>query len=78
MAAEIRELNLQSAAAKDFLEKIDIRKKADEKGKLLQRLQESFHQKVSAIQAEAEAEIVAFGKELEITPVLWISVVLKF
>lgn len=78
LAAEIRELNLQSAAAKDFLEKLDIRKKADEKRKHLQRLQESFHQKVSDIQKEAEAEIDAFNKELEITPVLWISVVLKF
>lgn len=78
LAAEIRELNLQSAAAKDFLEKIDIRKKADEKRKRLQRLQESFHQKVSAIQTEAEAEIAAFNKKLEIEPILWISVVLKF
>lgn len=78
LAAEIRELNLQSAAAKDFLEKVDIRKKADEKRKHLQRLQESFHQKVSAIQAEAEAEIAAFNKKLEIEPILWISVVLKF
>lgn len=78
LAAEIRELNLQSAAAKDFLEKIDIRKKADEKRKHLQRLQESFHQKVSAIQEEAENEISTFNKELEIAPILWISVVLKF
>lgn len=78
LAAELRELNLQSAAAKDFLEKLDIRKKADEKRKHLQQLQEAFHQKVSAIQAEAEAEITAFDKELEISPILWISVVLKF
>ena len=78
LAAEIRELNLQSAAAKDFLKKLDIRKKADEKRKHLQRLQESFHQKVSAIQAEAEVEIAAFDKELKILPILWISVVLKF
>lgn len=78
LAAEIRELNLQSAAAKEFLEKVDIRKKADEKQKHLQRLQESFHQKVSAIRVEAESEIAAFNKELAITPILWISVVLKF
>lgn len=78
MAEEIRELYLQSAAAKDFLEKVDVRKKADEKRKHLQRLQESFHQKVSAIQAEAEEEINTFNKGLEIAPILWISVVLKF
>lgn len=77
-AAEIRELNLQSAAAKNFLEKVDIRKKAEDKKKHLQRLQESFHKKVSAIQEEAEAEIAAFNKGLEIAPILWISVVLKF
>ena len=78
LAAEIRELNLQSAAAKDFLEKLDIRKKADEKRRSLQRLQESFHQKVSAIQAEAEKEISRFNRDLEITPVLLVSIVLKF
>lgn len=78
LAAEIQELNRQSAAAQDFLEKLDIRKKADEKSKHLQRLQESFHQRVSAIQADAEAEIAAFNEGLEIAPILWISVVLKF
>lgn len=78
LAAEIQELNRQSAAAQDFLEKLDIRKKADEKSKHLQRLQESFHQRVSAIQADAEAEIAAFNQGLEIAPILWISVVLKF
>lgn len=78
LAAEIQELNFQSAAAKDFLEKLDIRKKADEKRRTLKRLQESFHQKVSAIQAEAEKEISRFNRDLEITPVLLVSIVLKF
>lgn len=78
LAAEIQELNLQSAAANEFLEKLDIRKKADEKRKHLQQLQESFHQKVSAIQTEAEKEISRFNRDLEITPVLLVSIVLKF
>ena len=78
MNAEITELNLQSAAAKDFLEKVDIRKKADEKRKQLQKFQESFHKKVSAIQEEAAKEIAEFDKQFEINPFLLINIVLKF
>lgn len=78
MNAEITELNLQSAAAKDFLEKVDIRKKADEKRKQLQKFQESFHKKVSAIQVEAQKEIADFDRQFEINPFLLINIALKF
>lgn len=78
MNTEITELNLQSAAAKDFLEKMDIRKKADEKRRQLQKVQESFHKKVSAIQEEAKKEIDDFDKQFEISPFLLINIVLKF
>lgn len=78
MNNEIMELNLQSTAAKDFLEKVDIRKKADEKRKQLQKIQESFHKKVSAIQEEAKKEIADFDKQFEISPFLLINIVLKF
>lgn len=78
MNNEIMELNLQSTAAKDFLEKVDIRKKADEKRKQLQKIQESFHKKVSAIQEEAKKEITNFDKQFEISPFLLINIVLKF
>lgn len=78
MKAEITELNYQSAAAKDFLEKVDIRKKADEKKEQLQKFQESFHKKVTAIQEEAQKEIDEFNKQFEIKPLLLINIVLKF
>ena len=78
MNAEITELGLQSAAAKDFLEKVDIRKKADEKRKQLQKFQESFHKTVSAIQEDAQKEIADFDRQFEINPFLLINIVLKF
>ena len=78
MNSEITELNLKSAAAKDFLEKVDIRKKADEKRTQLQKFQESFHKKVSAIQEEAKKEIAEFDKQFDIIPFLLINIVLKF
>lgn len=78
VAAGIQELYFQSAIAKDFLMKVDIRKKTAEKQKQLQHLQESFHKNISAIQAEAEREITTFDRSFDITPILLISVVLKF
>lgn len=76
--AEIKELYRQSALAKDFLEKIDIRKKAEEKKKQLLHLQESFHKKMSGIQEEAAKEIEDFNKQFDIQPFLLINIVLKF
>lgn len=78
MAAEVLQLNFESAQAKEFLEKLDIKKKAAEKQKQLEKLQESFHSRVSKIQEEAQQEIEHFNKQLEINPMLVISVVLKF
>lgn len=76
--AEIEDLTAQAAAAKEFLQKVDIRKKVDEKRKQLQKVQTAFHQKVSAIQAEAEKEIAEFNQQFDINPVLLVNVVLKF
>ena len=78
MTTEIEELSAQAAAAKDFLQKIDIRKKVEEKKKQLQKLQTAFHQKVSSIQAEAEREISDFNQQFDIQPILLVNVVLKF
>lgn len=78
MLSEIGELHTQEAAAKEFLEKVDIRKKADAKRAQLQKLQESFHKRVSAIQAEAEKEIVEFNRQYDINPILLVNIVLKF
>lgn len=76
--SEMDELSTEEAAAKDFLEKIDIRKKIDEKKKYLQRLQESFHKRVSYIQEEAQKEIKNFDDQFNITPILLVNIVLKF
>jgi len=78
MSSEIMELVLQEGEAKEFLKKVDIRKKSDEKRKQLQKFQESFHKKVSGIQAEAVKEIQAFNKQFDIHPILLVNVVLKF
>lgn len=78
MTTEIEELSAQAAAAKDFLQKIDIRKKVEEKKKQLHKVQTAFHQKVSSIQAEAEREISDFNQQFDIQPILLVNVVLKF
>lgn len=78
MTSEIEQLSAQAAAAKDFLQKIDIRKKVEEKKKQLQKVQTAFHQKVSSIQVEAEREIADFNQQFDIHPILVVNVVLKF
>ena len=78
MTTEIEEQSAQAAAAKDILQKNDIRKKVEEKKKQLQKLQTAFHQKVSSIQAEAEREISDFNQLFDIQPILLVNVVLKF
>ena len=78
MNAEIAELSAEATAAKDFLEKVDIRKKVDEKKKQLQKVQTAFHQKVASIQEESEREITEFNQQFDIQPILLVNVVLKF
>ena len=77
-AAEMRALNDQAAAAKDFLEKVDIRKEADKKKKSLEKLEQSFHARATAIQEEAARDIAAFNAGMKISPILVINTVLKF
>ena len=80
-AAEIKakaQAKIQEAAAKDFLEKVDIRKKVTEKQRHIREFQESFHQRVSAIHAEAAQEISAFNGKCDINPILFVNIVLKF
>ena len=77
-AAEMRALDEQAAAAKDFLEKVDIRKEADKKKKHLEKLEQDFHAKATAIQAEVARDIVAFNESMKICPVLVVNTVLKF
>ena len=78
MQAEITALEEQASAAKDFLEKVDIRKKITEKRKALIKFQSDFHKKVSAIQAAAWQETKEFAQTLEIQPLLLVNIVLKF
>lgn len=76
--AEIADLSVEEFSAKEFLRKVDIRKKVDEKVKQLQKLQGTFHQKVSSFLEEAEKEIAEFNHQFDIVPVLVVNVVLKF
>lgn len=78
MSAEIKTLSAQALAAKNFMEKVELRRQSAEKEKQLQHMQTTFHQKVSSIQAEAEREIAAFNLQFNIQPLLLVNVVLKF
>lgn len=79
MNAEIEGLRKEEKTSNNFYEKIDIRKKADQKQKKLELFQASFHERGSRFRAEGEREIAEFNRSLEIdNPVLLISVVLKF
>lgn len=78
MQDEIKTLEAQEAAAKDFLEKVDIRKKITEKRQALIKFQASFHKKVSTIQQAGWDENKRFAESLEISPLLLVNIVLKF
>ena len=79
MNVEIEELREEEKASNNFYEKIDIRKKADQKQKKLELFQASFHERDSRFRADGEREIAEFNRNLEIdNPILLISVVLKF
>lgn len=79
MSTEIEELREQERASNNFYEKIDIRKKAEQKEKKLEEFQASFHERDTRFRAEGDKEIKAFNASLEIdNPILLISVVLKF
>ena len=68
----------QERASSNFYEKMDIRKKIDEKTIALQKYQESFHKKESDFIAEGEREIAEFNKQFDINPILLVNIVLKF
>ena len=79
MSAEIEELREQERASNNFYEKIDIRKKAEQKEKKLEEFQASFHEQDTRFRAEGDKEMKAFNASLEVdNPILLISVVLKF
>jgi len=79
MSAEVEALSEQERVSNNFYEKIDIRKKAEQKEKKLEAFQASFHERDTRFRAEGDQEIKAFNASLEIdNPVLLVSVVLKF
>ena len=78
MQAEITALEAQEVAAKDFLEKVDIRKKITEKRRALIKFQSDFHKKATQIQNAAWQEQKEFADRLEIQPLLLVNIVLKF
>ena len=78
MESEIDKLKEEERASDNFYEKIDIRKKIDEKSRALERFQASFHERGSKFKAEGEREIEEFNKQFDITPILNVNIVLKF
>jgi len=78
MKAEIDLLKEQERASNNFYEKMDIRKKINEKSKSLEKFQASFHEKSTDFKNEGEREIAEFDKQFEINPILWVNIVLKF
>ena len=78
LAQEIKEINIRSSQSNNFREKLDIKKEAEKKKKQLDKLQESFHKKIAAIQADGENAIAEFNKQFDINPFLMVNVMLKF
>ena len=75
---EVEDLIFSEMMATDTLEKKDIRKKAAEAKKKLDKLQNELPKRTKEIQDEAQAEIDRFNQTQEINPILLINIVLKF
>lgn len=79
MNAEAEELRKKERASHNFYEKVDIRKKAEQKKKALEAFQASFHEQDSQFRTEGKREIAEFNRSLEVdNPILLLSVILKF
>ena len=75
---EVEDLIFSEMMATDTLEKQDIRKKAAEAKKKMDRLQRDLPKRTKEIQDEAQEEIDRFNQTQEINPILLINIVLKF
>lgn len=75
---EVEDLIFSEMMATDILEKKDIRKKAAEAKKKLDKLQRELPMRTKAIQDEAQKEIERFNQAQAINPILLINIVLKF
>ena len=75
---EVEKYILAEMQATDTLEKQDIRKKAAEAKKKMDKLQRNLPKRRQEIQDEAQAEIDRFNQAQKINPVLMVNIVLKF
>ena len=75
---EAAELTEQAKQCNNFYEKVDIKKKAQEKLDYADKLIKNYHQKVSQINEEVQKEIEEFEKRLITNPILLFKIVLKF
>ena len=75
---EATELTEQAKQCNNFYEKVDIKKKAQEKLDYADKLIKNYHQKVSQINEEVKREIEDFEKHLIVNPILLFKIVLKF
>lgn len=75
---EAAELTEQAKQCNNFYEKVDIKKKAQEKLDYADKLIKNYHQKVSQINEEVQKEIEEFEKHLITNPILLFKIVLKF
>ena len=75
---EAAELTEQAKQCNNFYEKVDIKKKAQEKLDYADKLIKNYHQKVSQINEDVKREIEDFEKHLIVNPILLFKIVLKF
>lgn len=75
---EAAELTEQAKQCNNFYEKVDIKKKAQEKLDHADKLIKNYHQRVSQINEEVKREIEDFEKHLIVNPILLFKIVLKF
>ena len=75
---EAEEIMRQAEASKNFYEKVDLKKKAQEKLAQAKKLIDNYHQKVSQINEEVQEEIEEFERHLIVNPILIFKIVLKF
>lgn len=76
--AEMEALIDKANASTEFLEKIDLKKKAQAIMDKVQDFQSNMHVYETKIHDEAERSIVEFNKQFDINPILLIKIVLKF
>lgn len=68
----------QARQSNNFYEKVDLKKKAQEKLDYADKQIKGYHQKVSQIHEEVQREIEEFEKHLIVNPILLFKIVLKF